>query len=93
MPNDSNRYLKRSRKYREKVWNEIGDVGSLSPSVDERWPILRLVIELKMPLSEVEKWDLEDIRQLNAILDMRQDCDGAVDAYQAAQASMERKRQ
>lgn len=45
-----------------------------------------------MPLSEVEKWDLEDIRQLNAILDMRQDCDGAVDAYQAAQASMERKR-
>lgn len=44
-----------------------------------------------MPLSEVEEWDLEDIRQLNAILDMRQDCDGAVDAYQAAQASMARK--
>lgn len=26
--------------------------------------------------------DLEDIRQLNAILDMRQDCEAAADAWQ-----------
>jgi hypothetical protein len=49
------------------------------------WPILRLVVDMGQPLSEVEQWDLEDIRNFNAILDMRRDCEGAADAYQAAQ--------
>ena len=43
------------------------------------------------PLSEVEKWDLDDIRYFNAILDMRRDCEAAADAYQAMQ--MEQMRQ
>lgn len=38
-----------------------------------------------MPLTEVEQWDLDDIRQMNAVLDMRRDCEAAADAYQAAQ--------
>lgn len=38
-----------------------------------------------MPLTEVEQWDLDDIRHMNAVLDMRRDCEGAADAYQAAQ--------
>lgn len=38
-----------------------------------------------MPLTEVENWDLDDIRHMNAVLDMRRDCEGAADAYQAAQ--------
>ena len=28
------------------------------------------------PLSEVETWDLDDIRYFNSILDMRRDCEG-----------------
>ena len=43
------------------------------------------------PLSEVEKWDLDDIRYFNSILDMRRDCEAAADAYQAMQ--MEQMRQ
>lgn len=50
--------------------------------MDVRWPILRLVIDLRIPLSEIEKWDLDDIRHVNSILDMRQDCESAADAYQ-----------
>jgi hypothetical protein len=42
-------------------------------------------------LSEVEKWDLDDIRHFNSILDMRRDCEAAADAYQAMQ--MEQMRQ
>lgn len=38
-----------------------------------------------LPLSEVERMDLDDIRQLNAVLDMRKDHESAADAWQAAQ--------
>lgn len=43
-----------------------------------------------MPLSEVEKWDLDDIRHFTAILDMRRDYDAAADAYQAEQLNKSR---
>lgn len=36
-----------------------------------------------IPLTEVEMWDLDDIRHVNAVLDMRRDCEAAADAYQA----------
>lgn len=55
------------------------------------WPILRLVVDMGQPLSEVEKWDLDDIRYFNSILDMRRDCEAAADAFQAMQ--MEQMRQ
>lgn len=38
-----------------------------------------------IPLSEVEQWDLDDIRQVNAALDMKADYEAAADAYQAAE--------
>lgn len=50
-----------------------------------RWAILRLVVDLHLPLTEIENWDLDDIRHVNAILDMRQDHEAAADAYHAAQ--------
>ena len=46
---------------------------------------MRLVVDLHLPLTEIEKWDLDDIRHVNAILDMRQDHEAAADAYHAAQ--------
>ena len=46
---------------------------------------MRIVVDMGMPLSEVEKWDLDDIRHMNSILDMRRDCESAADAYQAMQ--------
>ena len=55
------------------------------------WPVLRLVVDMGQPLSEVEKWDLDDIRYFNSILDMRRDCEAAADAYHAMQ--MEQMRQ
>ncbi len=44
-----------------------------------------MVVDMGVSLSEVEKWDLDDIRHFNSILDMRQDCESAADAYQAEQ--------
>lgn len=85
VPNDTNRYLRRSRRHRDKTWAEIGVVGTLDPAVSSRWPILRIVTDLHLPLSEVEKWDLDDIRHVNAVLNMRQDYEGAADAFQAEQ--------
>lgn len=46
---------------------------------------MRIVVDMGMPLSEVEKWDLDDIRHMNSVLDMRRDCESAADAYQAMQ--------
>ena len=46
---------------------------------------MRLVVDMGVSLSEVEKWDLDDIRHFNSILDMRRDCEAAADAYQAEQ--------
>lgn len=43
------------------------------------------MLDAHIPLSEVEKMDLDDIRQLNAVLDMRQDYEAAADAYQSEQ--------
>lgn len=60
-------------------------------SVQGRWEIMRLVVDLHLPLSEVEKWDLDDIRQANAILDMRQDHEAALDAFNAAQIRLKEK--
>ena len=44
-----------------------------------------------MPLSEVERMDLNDIRQLNAVLDMRRDHDSAADAWQAENVKKSQK--
>lgn len=43
------------------------------------------------PLTEVEKWDLDDIRRFNSILDMRQDCEAAADAWQSEQIKAEKR--
>ena len=54
---------------------------------------MRLVVDMGLPLSEVERMDLDDIRQLNAVLDMRKDHESAADAWQAAQVKkMEQER-
>ena len=44
---------------------------------------MRLVVDMGLPLREVERMDLDDIRQLNAVLDMRRDHESAADAWQA----------
>lgn len=45
--------------------------------------VWRLVLDLHLPLTEIERWSLDDIREANALLDMRDDHDAALDAYQA----------
>lgn len=41
----------------------------------------RIVLEAHQPLSEVKKWDLEDIRKANALLDMRAAHETALNEY------------
>lgn len=51
-------------------------------------PIWRLVIDGKVSLEEVRKWDLEDIDTACSLLDMRSDFTRAREAY----ISMEMKK-
>mgnify|MGYP006923521908 CR=1 FL=1 len=44
-------------------------------------PIWKLVIDGKVSLSEVRKWDLEDIDTACSLLDMRSDFTRAREAY------------
>ncbi len=44
-------------------------------------PIWRLVIDGKVSLSEVRRWDLEDIDTACSLLDMRSDYTRARDAF------------
>lgn len=44
-------------------------------------PIWRLVIDGKVSLEEVRKWDLEDIDTACSLLDMRNDFTRAREAY------------
>lgn len=45
------------------------------------WPIWRIVKEAHMPLSEVEQWSLDDVRQFTAVLDMGKAYTEAHDGY------------
>ncbi len=45
------------------------------------WAVWRIVNEKKIALSEIDKWDLEDIASMNAILDMEADYDAALEGY------------
>jgi len=59
----------------------IGDVGTLRPDISVTMPIWRLVIDGKVSLEEVRKWDLEDIDTACSLLDMRSDFTRAREAY------------
>ena len=52
---------------------------------------MRLVLDAGLPLSEVEQMDLDDIRQLNAVLDMRRDYNSVVDAWESEQVKKSTK--
>jgi hypothetical protein len=39
------------------------------------------VTEIPLPLTEINKWDLEDIRKASAVLDMKIDMEDAVQFY------------
>ena len=52
---------------------------------------MRLVLDAGLPLSEVERMDLDDIRQLNAVLDMRRDYNSVVDAWESEQVKKSTK--
>jgi hypothetical protein len=42
--------------------------------VNQRWPILRLVVEKVASLQEIrESWSLRDVMQVNALLDFKRD--------------------
>ena len=41
----------------------------------------RVVVDGGMPLTEVNKWSLDDVAKFNAILDMRNDYQTALNAY------------
>lgn len=52
--------------------------------MDDEWALWRIVRDAHIPLSELDKWSLDDIRKFNSILDMG-------NSYETAIRGMERK--
>lgn len=55
----------------------MGEVGQLSPELEDAYFIWRLVFEGNQSLTEVENWDLPSIVQANEILNMKADISAA----------------
>lgn len=55
----------------------MGDVGTISPDLQEEYLVWRLVFEANQLLSEVSNWDLPTLVKANQILDMKADMSAA----------------
>lgn len=64
----------------------IGKVGHLSEDLQTEWPFWRLVLDLKLSITEVDKWSLNEVYRANALLDMQDDYEDAMNAYERAKA-------
>ena len=79
--NSANTFIHGAAGRSKNTWTKIGKIGDLRPDLDGEWPIWRLVLEAHQPLSEVLRWDLEDVRKANALLDMRAAHSAAFNEY------------
>ncbi len=62
--------------------NEIGSTGTLTPDIEELFPIYRIWKETGTSLNEIkEQWTYEDVLNANAILDMYQSLEKATSAF------------
>lgn len=52
----------------------------------------RIVLEKGIPLTELSHWDLEDIRKMNALLDMQAAHSAAVDAWHEKKMKEQQKK-
>lgn len=50
--------------------------------MEAEWPVWKLVVEKGISLTEIDRWDLEDIWKAHAIMEMKQDYANAVSAYE-----------
>ena len=48
-------------------------MGTLSPDLTDKYPIYRLITEGRQQLTEVLKWDLPTIMEVNEFLDFKAD--------------------
>lgn len=55
-------------------------MGQLAPELVDELPVWR-VVQSGIPLSEVERWDLEDLEKYNAVLDFDAAQRTAAEAY------------
>lgn len=56
------------------------------------WPFWRIVRDAHIPLTELDRWSLDDIRQFNAVLDMGASHDAAIHGMEMKQRDDDRKR-
>ena len=61
----------------------IGDVGTLTGTLEYEWPIWHLVTSKIATLPELRSgdWDWEDIDKAMAVMEMRSDYEAAFQAY------------
>ena len=78
-----NVYYKHGRKERIKVLSEVGDVGKLSPEIEQEWLLWRIWLKKGTPLNELKyDWTYIDLLKANALLDMEETNEIAVTEYQ-----------
>ena len=48
-----------------------------------------MVVEKRIPLTEINKWDLDDIRNAYSVIEMRNDYSNAISIYDEFKAKQE----
>ena len=79
-PNPANKYLRSGKRRSKSRLDEIGSVGTLAPEIEDEFLIWRVWQKKGVPLDELRnRWTYEDLLHANAVLDMDEDIEAAVD--------------
>lgn len=54
-------------------FNKLGGIGHLTGDVEDEYMFWNLVVTLRLPPSELDRWTLGEMRKATAVLDMKND--------------------
>ena len=77
----NNKYLRQSNKIREQDFERLGKVGELDQSLLDEWDFWRVVKINPGFLIHENELSFPDLQKLNAVLDMSDDYNDAIEEY------------
>ena len=77
----NNKYLGQANKLREQDFERLGKVGDLDQSLLDEWDFWRVVKINPDFLIHENKLSFPDLQKLNAVLDMSDDYNNAIEEY------------
>ena len=68
-----NSYVRDILTERRDAYAKVGTIGRLSQRIEDEFLFWQLVVSLRLPPDELDKWTLGDMRSAAAVMDMRND--------------------